>query len=266
MPEIAEVELKRRYCENRCMGKDIESLRFSAPEILKGISTQQLDKHFTGKHFDRTYRRGKFLFLGTDDHNWLILHFAMSGDITVASPGRNYPEYTRFTVRFENGETMCYHAMRKLGKIGYTEDPRQYMTAAGFGPDALRIDQAEFIRLLENRRSRLKALLLNQHFVSGIGNLYADEILYQCRLHPEFPVEQLTPEQRATLYETMTSVLQTSLSVDTDFSRLPDGFLLSHRRKDNQCPRGHGELTRIQSAGRTTYYCAECQKLPEGKK
>lgn len=261
MPEIAEVEIKRRYCEQYCLGKSIRKMHLSVPELLKGITIQQLGRIFDGTSFDRTYRRGKFLFLGVSEERWLLIHLGMTGNIQLIEKDEVEPRFTRFTIDFTDNTRMCYISMRKLGKLEFTENPVKYMNNMGFGPDAWKMDKQTFVHRIKKRKGKLKALFLNQGFIAGVGNLYADEILYQSGMHPNFSAAELSPEQRELLYDKTQYILGVAIDVETDFSRLPDAFLLSHRRKDNQCPKGHGELERIKAGGRTTYFCPICQKI-----
>jgi len=125
----------------------------------------------------------------------------------------------------------------------------------------LSVSDEEFVSRLVGRKGSLKPTLLDQSVVAGVGNLYADETLFQERLHPATRTDSLSTREKAALGMRIREVLETSISVRTDFSLLPDGYLLRDRRERAPCPRCEAELEAIQIGGRTTVFCPACQSL-----
>jgi formamidopyrimidine-DNA glycosylase len=116
-----------------------------------------------------------------------------------------------------------------------------------------------FRERLEGTRGRVRATLMNQKILAGIGNVYSDEILFQARLHPETSVAHLDGSTLEELHKETRWVLETAIEREADPHKLPGSFLLSHRHESERCPRGNGEIRKIKAAGRTAYYCLACQ-------
>jgi formamidopyrimidine-DNA glycosylase len=151
--------------------------------------------------------------------------------------------------------------VRKLGEIDLTDDLAAFIKTKGLGPDALSpsLTLPAFRNIMAGRRGKIKPLLMNHRVIAGIGNLYADEICYQCRIHPETTVDRLSRDQIASIYRTMRQVLARSVAVSADFGKLPKTWLLPGRKRGS-CPRCCGNLTRIELGGRGTYFCPVCLK------
>jgi formamidopyrimidine-DNA glycosylase len=174
--------------------------------------------------------------------------------------------YDRVRLVFEGG-SLVYVNRRMLGRVGLTDDADAFIATEGLGPDALdpAFDLATLSAALDGRRE-VKAVLMDQSVVAGIGNLYADEILFQARLHPRAPGRSVGKAKRRSLHEKIKTVLQTAIDcgagAEQFVERLPKGWLLPQRHEGGTCPRGHGQLATIKAAGRTSYYCPRCQPEP----
>jgi formamidopyrimidine-DNA glycosylase len=169
------------------------------------------------------------------------------------------PPHDRFLISFDNGYHLAFDDQRMFGKVDLIEDLEEFVRRKKLGPDLLELDPASFRERFEGRKGSVKAALMNQQLVAGVGNIYSDEILFQARLHPETRIEQLDDATLEKLFEETRRVLETAIERGAYPQELPDNFLLSHRREGEKCPRGNGEIRKLKAAGRTAYYCPACQ-------
>ncbi len=236
----------------------------SAPRVLRGISPSTLRRRLQGRELESTRRYGKHLFLRITDDGWLRLHFGMTGSPAYYRNGAEEgpdPEHTRLRLDFEGGGHMAYINVRRLGEIGLVEDPERFVEEEALGPDALDpdFDAEALAELLAGRRGAVKSTLMDQSHIAGIGNVYADEILFQAGIHPETEAGALEPDQVETLHRQMRRVLEAA--IDARVQDFPEWFLLTHRGGDMRCPECGGELETTEVSGRTTYVCPRRQRL-----
>jgi len=262
MPELPDVERFRRFFRANAAGRTVGALR-ADPTILRNCTPRTLSAALRGRRFDEPARHGKWLIAWTDGPA-LLMHFGMTGYLLWADDEgstRTEPHrHDRLVIRFDEGGELRYRNMRKLGGLWLAHDPDEVSGLLGtLGPDALSVGRAEFLRLLARRRGGLKAALMDQTLLAGVGNLMADEILWQARLHPTHPVESLTAEERLQLHSALRRILRQAVATE-DYAENRPGWLLHVRgRPGASCPRCRGPLSRMVAAGRTTYFCQRCQ-------
>ncbi len=197
---------------------------------------------------------------------WLTLHFGMTGDLRYVEPADAEVPYDRVRLTFAGG-SLVYVNRRMLGRVGLTDDADAFIAAEGLGPDALdpAFDLAALAAALDGRREA-KAVLMDQDVVAGIGNLYADEILFQARLHPRTPGRSLSKAGLKALHDKIKDVLQTAVDCGAGAEQLleclPPGYLLPQRHDGGACPRCGGKVATLKAAGRTSFYCPRCQPAP----
>ncbi len=278
MPELPEVETFKRFIDRYALGRAVQEVQVLHPKILEGVTQAALIAAVQGNCFTRTVRRGKHLFIGLAPAGgktnvkalpWLYLHFGMTGYLSYTEQGRTMvnaygdPARTDAHVRvrfaFEDGSHLDFHEQRLFGKAGLVDDPQAYMDAKRLGPDALDVDCKTFLAALKRRKGQIKPVLLDQSLVAGIGNVYADEMLFQCRIHPEKRVADLSQGQLDCLYAQMVAVLQNTVDAEAAREQLPKGYLIHHRGKKGRCPRDKTPLAVQTIGGRTTYFCPACQ-------
>ena len=215
------------------------------------------------------------LFKGRLPTRWVAMPFVGGVGITscglsagrraaaVGSSGR-LPSAIRRRRRQQH--RLCQPAM--LGRVGLTGDADAFILAEELGPYALdpAFDLETFTRAIHGRRRDTKSVLMDQALIAGIGNIYADEILFQARLHPKTPAASLDEGQRAELFRQIKAVLGTAIErgagAEQLLERLPDHYLLPHRDKVGKCPRCGTSIATLKSGGRTSYFCPRCQPAP----
>ncbi|MDD1763819.1 MAG: Fpg/Nei family DNA glycosylase [Methanobacteriaceae archaeon] len=258
MPELPSVEIFKRYFDQHALNQVIKKVKVSSPELVVDVSPRKLENSLVGHEFVSSRRYGKYLFSQLDNKLYLIMHFGMTGYIYYFH--HDSSKYVRMLISFQNGSHLAFDDARKFGKLGLTSDPEEFIAQKGLGEDALEIELKNFQGLFKGRTGMIKPLLLNQNFIAGIGNLYADEILYQCGLHPETHAHQLSKTDLRILYGQMRRVLEKAIECQDRPRDFPESYLLSHRHPGGECPEG-GSLEVIKVGGRTTYYCPERQVL-----
>lgn len=260
MPELHDVEHFRRLFQEHAAGKRLVGLTVVDPGLLRDVTAGELERALVGRTFATPARHGKWLIAPTEGGPVLLLHFGMTGELLWA-PSDGAPErHDRVLFRFDHG-VLRFRNVRRFGRVRLVRDEAELCAfLSAFGPDALGITRREFHARLFGRRGALKATLLDQEFLAGIGNVIADEALWQARLHPLVRVDALTGTERDRLFEALQRVLRQWVAhYGQDLSRW-----LTHvrGRPDATCPRCGRPIARVRVAGRTTYLCERCQSPP----
>lgn len=275
MPEILEVEATRRALEDRALERAIASVE--APDawyLKRGLTPEVIAAVLPGRRFVAARRRGKLLLLdtsasvdgraSTDDDAaggpTLALHLGMTGRVVIDgdpagdelrfASNREIPGWHRFTVRFADGGSMAVRDPRRLGAVELDPDEDR------LGVDALALTPARLGSTLRGRRAPLKAALLDQAGVAGLGNLLVDEILWRAGLAPARPAGSLTPAALARLAR----AIRTTLRVLARRGGSHTGDLMPERHPCGHCPRDGAALRRDTVGGRTSYWCPRHQR------
>jgi formamidopyrimidine-DNA glycosylase len=258
MPELPDVETFRRYFDATSLHQKIEAVRVEAARLLSGIRFADLERSLVGDQFLSSQRVGKYLF-GELKASWMVFHFGMTGSFRYFRDPADEPAHTGVLIRFDNGNHLAYIDVRKFGMIGLTGSIDAFIQEKQLGLDALAVTEDEFRKLLEGRRGSVKSILMNQSIISGIGNIYSDEILFQAGIHPEKGIDTLDENAIHGLFVTIKEVLETAIGVGADVTKLPDSYLIPHREKKGICPHCGKPLRTLSMGGRTAYFCAERQ-------
>lgn len=259
MPELPDVETSKRYLDATALHQTIERVHIEAPELLEGLSPQGLGRALTQHRFERTRRHGKYVFVQLDTGRWLVLHFGMSGRLAYYEHEQKEPPTAQLRIDFDNGYHLAYIAPRKLGHIALTDDAGDFIAAHKLGPDALALDFEHFRKRGAGHRGAVKSWLMNQQVMAGIGNIYADEILFQAGIHPQRPLTELGQDECERLFKSLRKVLDAAIAAQADPARLPASFLLPQRHKGGGCPVCGTPLETVAVSGRTAYRCSRCQ-------
>jgi formamidopyrimidine-DNA glycosylase len=266
MPELPDVELFKRHLDEHALDRTITAVVVSDARILGDLAAPDLVARLTGNRLASSRRHGKHLLVRLARDGWLTLHFGMTGALCYVEPSEGDMPYDRVRLEFDGG-CLTYTNRRMLGRVGLTDDADRFIEAEGLGPDALdpAFDRNALAAALDSRRD-VKTVLMDQALVAGIGNIYADEILFQARLHPKIRASALDEQQREALLGTIKEVLQGAIDsgagAEQLTERLPRHFLTPQRRSGGVCPRCHRALDVMHVGGRTTYYCQHCQPEP----
>jgi formamidopyrimidine-DNA glycosylase len=260
MPELPEVETFKQYLDSTSLHQRISGVDVRSAYVLKGVSARELARRLKGRCLKSSRRHGKHLFVHTGGELWLRLHFGMTGSLEYLKRDEQPPKTARVIFCFANNCLLAFDDQRKFGEIGLSRNVDEFLRNRDIGPDALDISLSQFKTILGKHRGAVKAILLNQKLIAGIGNLYADEILFRARMHPAMEASRLNDQDVARLFRATRYVLEKAIALKTDFNRLPKSWLLTHRGKRGRCPRCRRALKSATVGGRTSWFCAHCQK------
>jgi formamidopyrimidine-DNA glycosylase len=260
MPELPEVETFKRYLDSTSLYRRITGVDVRDAYVLKGVSARELEHRLRGRRFENSHRHGKHLFVRAGDELWLRLHFGMTGSLQHFKRDEEAPARARVVFAFPNNSRLAFEDQRKFGEVGLLGDVDEFLRKRGIGPDALDINVSQFKTMFRTHRGAVKTILLNQQLIAGIGNLYADEILFRARMHPATEAAKLGDKNLARLFRATRYVLEKAIALKTDFNRLPKSWLLQHRGKRGRCPRCGRALKSATIGGRATWFCAHCQR------
>lgn len=272
MPELPEVETICRELDPLIRGKIFAPPVLHIPGTIAYPEAEQFVTALTGRKVDRLRRRGKYLIIDLDCAV-LVVHLRMTGNLIFCPDGKPAGDrFLRLSLPFTDGSALCFSDMRRFGRVWLVGDEEELenFVLKRIGPDILNdIDREQFIDLLAGReRSRLKALLLDQGFAAGMGNIYTDECLFRCGLHPRRQVSSLNHKEAEELYDAIQAVLADGIANggttfrDYRNARGALGDFQSHLavygRKGEACRCG-SVIEKAFVAGRGTYFCPNCQ-------
>ncbi len=265
MPELPDVEIFKRVLDQHALGHVIAHVEIPDPASLEGATPASLQRQLKGKRLSSSRRHGKVLFAEFDGAATLAMHFDTNGSLQNVLPDGGQPPSTRLLFAFTDGARLAYVNPRRIGHVCVIDSVASFIADQRLGPDALdpALDEKAFADVLANRRQAIKAVLMDQSRTAGIGNIYADEILFQARLHPGSIAARLDPNERRRLFAAMKYALQTAVDrgagAENFIDRLPKRFLLPERRAGGHCPRCGTPLAIEKRGGRTSYHCPKCQ-------
>ena len=248
MPELPEAERARQQIE-RALGREIVAVDDVDTYVCRPHAPGEIAAALVGHTLTKAHRRGKFLWAETDDGPELGLHLGMAGRIVVDEAPTT--PWDRFTLHFADGGMLALRDKRRLGRAVIEPD------FTHVGPDAALISRDAFRERVGRGTMALKARLLDQKSLSGVGNLLADETLWQARLDPRTPAGELSEEQLDHLRRTLRAATRSAISK----GGVHTGAFIGHRKRGGTCPRDKSTLERATIGGRTTFWCPTCQPL-----
>ncbi len=273
MPELPELELLRDALTTYAAGKTVLSV---VPNPSRAFVIRYPPADFSRDLAGRTIagirRRGKFLIFDFDDDGpRLIINPMLSGRFAYCSRGAPALATTCFTLQLSGAEDIRFLDATMMARVYLTADPESDIpTFAGLGPDALDpdLDEPTFLARLRKHRGELKNVLRNQVFVSGIGNAYADEILFEARLRPLRRASSLSDAERHDLYLAMRHVLAEAVATTKrqyaggkhKLHKQDRAFMKVHARGKAACPRCGHRISSVHAGGESTFYCRSCQR------
>jgi formamidopyrimidine-DNA glycosylase len=268
MPELPEVETFARFFADHALRQTIRRVLVRDERILTDLRAETFRRKLQGRKFTKVRRHGKHLFAETAGAAagsaplWLHLHFGMSGDLSYVKTDAEEPRFARVLFQFTNAHQLVFEDMRLFGRAGLVASPDAYIESAGLGPDPLSAEftAARFEEGLKKRKGAIKALLMSQEVVAGLGNLYVDEVLFQTGIHPRRAADRITAAERRAVYTSMKKILRETIARHARSADHPPSFLIRHRETGERCPKCGGTIRRMVVFGRTTYYCATHQR------
>jgi formamidopyrimidine-DNA glycosylase len=248
MPELPEAERARQTLES-ALGRRIARVDDSDTYVTRPHQPGEIADALIGHELTSANRRGKFLWLETDDGPVLGLHLGMAGRIVVDGDAEDVSRWDRFALEFEDGTRLALRDSRRLGRAILSPD------YSHVGPDAAGVGRDEFRRVIGRGHTAVKARLLNQKVISGVGNLLADETLWQARINPQRDTGSLDDADLDRLRRALRSAIRSAVRKGGAHT----GRFVRARRHEGFCPRDGHVLSRATVGGRTTYWCPVCQ-------
>jgi formamidopyrimidine-DNA glycosylase len=273
MPELPEVETVRRQLEPALVGRRFEQVSIDDPRLVRPYEPAEVAAELQGEHVAAVERRGKYLVVRFESGRVLLIHLRMTGSLLCA-PSGSLPDdpHRRAVVTLDDGSDVAYRDVRRFGTwlLLEPEETEPYLAArVGEEPLETLFTAARLGERLAGRRTTLKAALLDQRTLAGMGNIYVDEALWRARLNPLRPAAGLDRNELRRLHRGIRAALEHGLARQgptlRDY-RLPDGSGGSmqnefrvYGRRDEPCDRCGAPIARTQVAGRTTWFCPTCQ-------
>ena len=271
MPELPEVETIKNEILPHVVGHRITGITLLWEGMVKQPTVGEFLSRVTGQEITGISRRGKYLFFSLSSSDLLVIHLKMTGSLIIGRNSSEPPRFTRAIIHLDGDTSIFFRDPRKFGIMQLLKDRSGIKTK--LGPEPLEADFTPELlaRRLLGRKAPVKALLCDQGFIAGIGNMYADESLFSSHIHPLRPGGSLSPEEVERLYKAIRQVLLSAIgnkgaSTDTYFR--PDGtrgtahfeFKVAHSR-GKLCPVCDTPIERIVVRNRGTYFCPKCQPI-----
>ena len=247
MPELPEAERARQQIE-RALGREIVAVDDRDTYVCRPHAPGEIAAGLVGRELTAAHRRGKFLWAETGDGPELGLHLGMAGRIAVDEPPAPRG-WDRFTLEFADGGRLALRDKRRLGRAVLAPD------FSHVGPDAAEVGREAFRRLIGRGTAPLKARLLDQRAIAGVGNLLADETLWRARLSPRRAAGELTEDELDGLRRSLRAATRDAIRN----GGVHTGQFMPHRGRGEHCPRCRTPLERDTIGGRTTFWCPACQ-------
>jgi formamidopyrimidine-DNA glycosylase len=279
MPELPEVETVARGLREALPGRRILAVRLGKTDFIDDPAAMEL--RLPGTTVSRIRRLGKNLVVdlvaadGSDSGGAglsLLIHLGMTGQIVIISPDAPVPKHTHVFLSLDDGRELRYTDVRRFGRMAVLASDEQERELGGLGIEPLEISAEEFRARIGSRNSQIKALLLNQSVMRGIGNIYADESLWRAKIHPRKVGSKLTNEELKRLHRAVQDILReairlrgSSVSDYVDSGGQKGAFQLKHRvyqRDGKKCFRCGSAIRHAIVAGRSSHFCPRCQPAP----
>ena len=277
MPELPEVETIRRDLLSHVVGRTITGVRVAvgASRVVRDVPVTAFARRIAGRRIDDLARRGKYLLFRLDGKSapvYLAVHLRMTGSLLYRRSGDPPDAYVRAVITLDDGSELRYADLRKLGQMWVVDSPEEAVGALGPEPLDAAFTAAKLRESLAHRRAPVKAVLLDQRAIAGLGNIYADEALFAARIHPRRLANTLTDAEVRRLHRAMRRVLNDALTNrGSSFRDYVDaaGREGTHhlqvkvfRRTGQPCYVCRTEIARIKVGGRSTHFCPRCQLGP----
>jgi formamidopyrimidine-DNA glycosylase len=282
MPELPEVETDARGLQMTVAGRRIISVTLGKTDFIDNPS--DLEQFLPGQLIARVERFGKFMLMrlsrdaaGAEAQPFisgdsLLVHLGMTGRLSPHAAAEPFPKHTHVRFLLDDGRELRYTDARRFGRIAYFPAEQLPAELKRFGADPLEISETEFAVLLKSHKSRIKALLLDQSALRGVGNIYADESLWRARIHPTRIAAKISSDEARKLRSALQEILREAIALRgssiidfLDADGEPGEYQRRHRaygREGKPCYRCKTPIRRVIVAGRSSYFCPKCQSAP----
>jgi formamidopyrimidine-DNA glycosylase len=268
MPELPELQVVRDVLQTRVVGKTIARVEWFQPMaalVVRDLTARGFVETLTGAQIENVTRRGKFLlFAFASNPAQLVLNPKLTGRLQLASPADKRYKKTAVVFTLSDETELRYFDDKTMGQLYLTDDVTRVPDFAGMGPEPFDVTLEQFRERLKPYRGEIKGILTRGEFLAGIGNAYADEILWHARLHPYRKRTQLTASETDALYEAIQTVLHESIALvrvemGENIHREPRTFFKVHLKTGEPCPRCGTTISEITANQRITNFCRACQ-------
>ncbi|MEI8349415.1 MAG: DNA-formamidopyrimidine glycosylase [Candidatus Omnitrophota bacterium] len=267
MPELPEVETIKRELEKAVLGKKITEVCVRHPTVIREPSVEKFKKGIAGTTVKNILRKAKVLILELSNGKSLVIHLKMTGQLIYpGTPGT----HTRVVFNLAGGKTLDFNDQRLFADLRLLDDWRNLKFIQELGPEPFDISREQFNSMLDSKKTKIKPLLMDQTFISGVGNLYAAEALFRARIHPERPAQSLSGKEKETLLTELKKTLEEAIrhkgsSVDqyVQLTGAPGDYVQHHQvyeRQGKPCRICKTPIKKIVLGGRGTCFCPKCQK------
>jgi len=274
MPEMPEVETIKRTLSNNVIGRSIKEVEFLLSRLVKWPSAGEFQAVLTGKKIIDLTRRGKYLLFHLDNDQIMVVHLRMTGRLSYIVPSMEMDKFTRIIFKLDNGDMLLYADTRTLGTLYLlpSEEMWRISGLANMGPEPLSAEFSleYFSEMLQKRHGNIKAVLLNQKYIGGLGNIYVDESMSIANIHPERIASSLDRDEVIKLFNAINKVIEDGIAHGgTTFRDYRDGrgksgshqhHLTVYGRKEAPCLICGKPIVWKTVAGRGTHFCSTCQK------
>ena len=264
MPELPEVETVVRSIAP-LVGRRVVTAEFRCRRVLRGADPLVMAARLRGRRIAGVRRYGKFILVSIQGGGYLVIHLGMTGRLLLGGP---VGKHTHAILTLDRGGVLLYDDSRQFGSLQYSREFPQRVRK--LGPEPLEVPFEEFAEALGRRKTRIKALLLNQGFLRGVGNIYADEALFRAGIHPLAIASRVRGDRARRLHRAITEVLTeaiaaggSSISDYVDAQGRKGFFQFSHRvyqRTGEPCVTCGAPIRRVVVTQRSSHYCPKCQK------
>ena len=276
MPELPEVEIVTKSLEALIDGRRIKYGQLFRPKLFPSMTAEEFELHFNERHVSSLSRRGKFIKIELDGVETLLVHLRMSGRFQVLSPEDEDPKFTHAIFHLNDGSRLVFSDQRHFGfmKVIDNRELGNARELVNLAPEPFTDEfSVEYLkRVMASSRRRVKEFILDQTKVCGLGNIYASEALFDARVHPMKPANEVSAIKVRRLHTAIVDVLRRSIEHGSSLRIDPrnlenryyggdfEGEFLVYDKEKQPCPRCSNPIKRIKQGGRSSYFCGRCQK------
>lgn len=269
MPELPEVETIARQIRQKFVGRRISRIEANQSKIFQNVTAEEFSRMLLNRKLERVGRYGKYLYWVFDDIS-VLFHLGMSGIFIKEKSFSRYPQHIHICFNFENGSRLYFQDVRKFSKISLHKNSPSF-TSLGIDPTQPNFSLSKLKNLLISKSAAIKPFLMDQQLIAGIGNIYANEILFDAKINPQRRASSLSAREIQRLHHSIANILRSAIEhFGTSYSayRTLGGevgenqkFLKVYQRKDLQCPNCGTSIAKTVMNSRSTFYCKKCQAM-----